>query len=383
MNDPLALRAREVLEAAWSPDHGCCRPNPTTYPHRWLWDSCFHAIAWAAIGDDRGVVELTTTLASAFPSGFVPHMAYQGETIRRGPREDASSLTQPPVFAHAAALLRRAGFRLDDQLIESVRRGVQALLDLRIDRDGLVVILHPWEAGWDDSPRWDGWAASSDWDRDRWTQVDLDLVDALHFDEEGVARNSDAFVVASAGFNAILAHATICLAGLTGDAGWAARARDLADAIDRVCWDPELGYWVDHVHVGDGAGRSAPTIDGLLPALITSDETKGRRAVEHLRTRFLREHGVAYVATDDERFRPDQYWRGTAWTPLDQYAHLVAERWGETELAAAIAAAARRGALTSGLAEHRNPLTGEGHGAVPQTWTAAAVWFPADEGEPS
>ncbi len=375
-DDALRRRAREVLEGAWSAEHGCCRPNPGTYPHRWLWDSCFHAVAWAALGDERAVTELRTTLASRFASGFVPHMAYHGPTIARGPREDASSLTQPPVFAHAAALVKRVGLPVDDELVEGCRAGLRALLDLRRDNLGMVVILHPWEAGWDDSPRWDGWAGRRDWERDHWTQVDLDLVDALHFDEEGVARNSDAFVVASAGFTAIAAHAAICLAGLTFDPLWAAEARDLADAIDRTCWDEELGYWVDHVHVGDPLGAATPTLDGLLPALVTTDEAKGRRAVEHLRERFVREHGVAYVAVDDPTFHPDQYWRGTAWAPLDHYAYLVAERWDEHELAATIAAAARRGAMASDMAEHRNPLTGAGHGATPQTWTAAATWFP-------
>ncbi len=374
--DRLRERSVEVLEAAWSPEHKCCRPNPGTYPHRWLWDSCFHSIAWAAVGDDRGLTELRTTLGARFLSGFVPHMAYHEPTIARGPRDDASSLTQPPVFCHAAALLKRAGFSLDTEIIEGCRAGLQALWDLRMDANGMLVILHPWEAGWDDSPRWDAWAGRRDWERKHWTQVDLDLVDALTFDEEGVARDSSAFVVASAGFNAIAAHAAIALAGLTYDPVWASTSRDLADAIDRTCWDPDQGMWIDRVHVGDASSAATPTLDGLLPALVTTDPDKGRRAVEVLRERFVCEFGVSYVATDHEVFNADQYWRGTAWAPLDHYAHQIAERWGDDDLAQQIARASRRGALTSEMAEHRNPLTGAGHGAVPQTWTAAASWFP-------
>lgn len=373
-----AASARAVLEGAWSAEHGCCRPNPGTYPHRWLWDSCFHAVAWASVGDERAITELRTTLAARFDSGFVPHMAYHGETIRRGPREDASSLTQPPVFCLAAGMVRRTGQAIPDDVVEGCRAGIQALIDLRTDNLGTIVIMHPWEAGWDDSPRWDGWAGTSDWDRPHWTDVDLRLVEALHFDDEGAARNSDEFVVASAGFNAIVSHAMINLAGLTFEPIWASTARDLADATDRVCWDEGLGYWVDHVHVGpDEAAASArvPTLDGLLPALVTTDRVKGERAVAHLEQRFVGEYGVAYVAMDDPHFRPDQYWRGTAWTPLDHYAYLIAERWDRPDLCERIAAAAVRGAEASGFAEHRNPLTGEGHGATPQTWTAAANWF--------
>ena len=43
----LAARARAVLEAHWRPEGGYTVPHAGTYPFQWLWDSCFHAIAWA------------------------------------------------------------------------------------------------------------------------------------------------------------------------------------------------------------------------------------------------------------------------------------------------------------------------------------------------
>ena len=52
MQRAILSRARAVLEAHWTA-HGYCVPNPTTYPWQWLWDSCFHAVAWAALGDER------------------------------------------------------------------------------------------------------------------------------------------------------------------------------------------------------------------------------------------------------------------------------------------------------------------------------------------
>ena len=36
-------------------------------------------------------------------------------------------------------------------------RGLRWLLDARRDPSGLVFVVHPWEAGNDHSPRWDGW----------------------------------------------------------------------------------------------------------------------------------------------------------------------------------------------------------------------------------
>ena len=47
------------------PAGGFCVPNPTTYPWQWLWDSCFHAVVWAHLGDERAVVELRTRAVRA------------------------------------------------------------------------------------------------------------------------------------------------------------------------------------------------------------------------------------------------------------------------------------------------------------------------------
>jgi len=44
--------AWRVLEQAWQPSLGYCRPHRRSYPHLWLWDSCFHSIAWSAFRDD-------------------------------------------------------------------------------------------------------------------------------------------------------------------------------------------------------------------------------------------------------------------------------------------------------------------------------------------
>ena len=97
-----------VLRASWREADGFCPPNPEVYPHQWLWDSCFHAIAWSALGDGgRGVRELTSCLDGQLDSGFVPHMRYLGPSANRGPLTDRSSFTQPPIYAHAARVLAR------------------------------------------------------------------------------------------------------------------------------------------------------------------------------------------------------------------------------------------------------------------------------------
>ncbi|HEY9349854.1 MAG TPA: hypothetical protein VIP75_04095, partial [Acidothermales bacterium] len=67
------------MDAHWLEDRGYCVPNPAVYPHLWLWDSCFHAIIWAHLGDDRAARELAAVLDGQLPDGLVPHMRYGGQ----------------------------------------------------------------------------------------------------------------------------------------------------------------------------------------------------------------------------------------------------------------------------------------------------------------
>ena len=81
-------------------------------------------------------------------------------------------------------------------------------------------IVTAWEAGADDSPRWDAWVRSTSWQRRRWTRSDRRLLAATVFSADGVAIDNAEFVVAPASFNAIAADAAITLAELTGDTEW-------------------------------------------------------------------------------------------------------------------------------------------------------------------
>ena len=95
--------AAAVLEAAWDDFRGYSFPHQQVYAHLWLWDSCFHSIAWAALGDRRAVRELEAVFAAQLPSGFVPHMRYAEPSMYRGPLTYASGYTQPAVYGHARA----------------------------------------------------------------------------------------------------------------------------------------------------------------------------------------------------------------------------------------------------------------------------------------
>src|SRR5262245_56990941 len=123
----LRHEAHRILESAWDPYRGYSYPNRSTYPHLWLWDSCFHAIAWASVGDNRGTRELASVFDGQFECGWVPHIRYSREDYRRGPLEHVSSFTQPPIYAHAARYLLSCGMRLGAVRTLQVGQALEAL----------------------------------------------------------------------------------------------------------------------------------------------------------------------------------------------------------------------------------------------------------------
>jgi hypothetical protein len=374
----LRAACRAVLEASWRPADGFCPPNPTVYPHQWLWDSCFHAIAWAALGDGRGVTELESCLRGQLSSGFVPHMRYLGPTVDRGPLPDRSSYTQPPIYAHAARVLRDTGFDVRADTVAAIGRGLEWLWQHRRTDAGLVHLVHPWESGADDSPRWDSWIGLDAYDRDAYRAVDRRLVAETVYDDAGAATWSSSFVAAPAAFNALVAHAMTELAHLTGSSMWSDRGAELADTVDRLLWDDASGLWQDLAVVGGGDSVAVPTLDGAMPLLVTGDAAKADRVLDQLLdpARFAAPYGLRYVWRDHPTYDPDAYWRGPAWPQLNYLMWLAAGRWGRADVAAEIARCSRDAALRSELAEFWNPETGLGRGAVPQGWAALAAVYP-------
>jgi hypothetical protein len=373
--------AERLLADHWDEARGHTYPHRKTYPHQWLWDSCFAAVAWDAIGRaDNGLRELTNALSGQLPGGFVPHMRYAGPSTGRGPRSDVSSFTQPPIFAHTARVLS-AHVEVPADVLARVERGLAWLWEHRRTGDGLIFLVHPWESGADDSPRWDSWAASflhaNDWTRLRWRRwrwsaLDRHLVEQSEFDDEGAAIWSKSFVCAPAAFNALTAHAASEYATLAGDSMWAARAAELASLMDSQMWNAETGLWSDVAVVGGGDSVHVPTLDGVLGALVTTDAAKASRALDQLTDprRFAAPYGLNFVAREARSYHPDQYWRGSAWMQMNYLARLAAQRWEREDLVAAIRTMSVRGALKGRYAEHWNPQNGKGRGAIPLTWAA-------------
>lgn len=376
-HDRSAVRqaARAVLEAHWVPE-GYAVPNPATYPWQWLWDSCFHAVCWAELGDDRGLTELQTALSVQGADGFVPHMNYvrhPGVAADLWGRDDASCITQPPMYGHAVAELARRGVDVSEETVAKAEHGLRFLLvDRRRLANGLVALCHPWESGADDSPRWDDFCPGG-FSLDSWRRAKNRLVASIELSPAGSPVANPAFESASAGFNALVVFNARELATVSGRSETTGHADELAECLADQ-WDQSLRTWADAGMAESGSGR-ARTLDGLLPMLVAAETDRIDAVAADLidPSAYGGGCGPAGVHRGEPGFDSRSYWRGPAWPQLSYLMWVGLRAHGRHEAAETVASATVRGAMRSGFSEYWDPDDGTGCGAAPQSWTALAV----------
>jgi len=374
--DPVVVRAagRAVLEANWRPE-GYTVPNAEVYPFQWLWDSCFHAITWADLGEgDRARSELAHLFRTQNAEGFVPHVDYEflpSHHEEFWKREGQSSITQPPMFGHAIAELFRRGVPVND-LVEPATAGLNFLFDLRARVDGLIALCHPWESGGDDCPRWDHWCPG-EWNKPTWFDVKGALVASIEHSALGSPISNPSFMVASCGFNALVAFNAMELASVTGDE----RLREKAHALSQRLmnqWDGSVGTFIDAGDSATSSGRIR-SLDALLPVLVSSSDAVVERVFDDLLddAAFGGVTGPAGVHRDEPTFSARTYWRGPAWPQLTYLFWVAARRANRLGDAQLLAHKLVQGAMRSSWSEYWDADDGTGLGAAPQSWAALAA----------
>lgn len=391
-HEQLIDQVEAIMNAAWR-EPGFCVPNQETYPHQWLWDSCFHALVWSSLGSDRGVAEVENVLANQAVDGFVPHMTYWTKPDFHADywgRPGASSITQPPMYGHAIVELVKADYAVTPDLVEQAVRGLLHLAARPRTEGNLIPVFHPWETGCDDSARWDGWIDRSGVDsaavqslltgpehaelrQATWREQKNGYVADLVLSEFGHAINSTGFVVGSVGFNALVSFNARELAFINGP--WQEPLHDLADELDDAVakrWNGE-GWTDDGGPDGSDSvdSNTIRTLDAALPLLVDPRPNVFDSIIDT--AGFGAPFGPRGVHLGEPSYDPDRYWRGPSWPQLTYLIMIAAERAGEEAIAASVAKSLVGGASVSGLSEYWNPETGEGFGARPQTWAGIAI----------
>lgn len=414
--DTAALRSL-AIEVLKENDQGSYTvPTKGLYPFQWNWDSCLTALGQGYFDEARAWTEIETLFAHQWPDGMVPHIVFHvySDGYFPGPNvwdtkrpTPTSGITQPAVAGFAALQLFER--TKDRALAEAKARALLPLIDKWHDwfyryRDpageGLVAILHPWEAGRDNSVDWDeafdrvpteGIApytrrdtqhadpahrpTKAQYDRYLWL---VEKFRSLGWDNSKL-HDASPFQVVDPGFNAILIRSCVDLATLAdalGETAIAAANRARAEkgiAALESLWSEAHGLYLCKDRTTGDLIDSA-SLGGMLPAFAAIPRERAAAIARTLegwsgKVRFV----VPSQDPDDPRFEAKRYWRGPVWLVTNYMIADGLARAGETGVADQISRSSLELITQSGFAEYYDPLTGEPCGGGRFTWTAAMV----------
>jgi hypothetical protein len=404
-------------------------PAGDLYPHQWLWDSCFVAIGLRHLDAGRAQTELRSLLRGQWDNGMLPNIIFRSHERRHidlwrswvspyAPDDIATSgITQPPLLAEAVVRVgqklklpeRRSWYKEMLPALVSYHEWLYAERDPH--HEGLVLLLHPYESGLDNSPPWISEL------RKHSMPLWISLLEKLKLDR-GVnyfrrdtkhvppgqrtsnieamaywsalkrlrrkAYNSEAlisrslFAVEDLAFNSILIRANKHLKDIAKAAG-----RDLPEsllenmalsetALEQL-WDETSGQYFSRSFVSHKLIEE-PSISTLLPLYAGSiPKERAVRLVDLLKRQrvFSPSWPVPSVPVNSSYFDPYKYWQGPTWINTNWLIIDGLERSGFKAEAQILRERSIKLVAKSGMYEYFNPLNGKPAGAADFSWTAA------------
>jgi hypothetical protein len=422
----------KVLEDNWKKE-GHTIPAGGLYPHQWLWDSCFNAIGLRHLDIKKAQLELRNLLRGQWANGMLPHMIFADKDKHSQDRKiwqswrnpnspddlNTSGMTQPPMLADAVV-------KIGEKLKITEKRSwyqdmYPALLAyhewLYRDRDphqeGLVILIHPWESGLDNSPPWTQqlYLHSKPWwisfvEKTRLDKVALlfrrdtqhvppgqrlDNIDALlyysvlqrlrrkNWDIETILNRSH-FAVEDVAFNSIFVRANTRLKEIAKTIGHKIpenllnSMKQTEDSLDKL-WD---GYYKQYYSRNFVTHKliKEPSIASLLPLYAgTIPKERAQELVDDLTDKKLynTDFPVPSVPLNSEYYKELGYWQGPTWINTNWLIIDGLRRYGFNELADHISQKSIELVKQHGAYEYFSAKNGKPAGAKNFSWTAALI----------
>jgi hypothetical protein len=411
-------------------------PAPDIYPHQWLWDSCFIAIGQRHYNVDRAQTEILHLLRGQWANGMVPNIVLGPNNRNAGAPHDrhesiwrswlnpnapadlnTSGITQPPMIAEAVIQVgaklkvhdRRAWYK---QVYPALLAYHQWLYDERDPhQEGLVLQVHPWETGLDNTPPWmtelhehllPWWIRAMQkvgldtvvgWFRadkkfishgERLTNVEaMALFDVQrrlrrkNYDFDHYIDHS-LFAIEDLTFNCIFIRANQHLKTIAKAINEDLPAELLQSmeksekALDQL-WDDYAQEYFSRDFVSHRLLKesSIATFMPLYAGCISKDRAK---TIVHLlenEHRFGPSYPVPSAPLDSPWFEPHHYWAGPTWVNTNWLIIDGLRRYGFDDHAAALRDSTLELVQQAGFYEYFSPLDGSGAGTLDFSWTAA------------
>ena len=429
--EKLVEGARKILAA--NDLGGSTKPAPNLYPHQWNWDSCFIAIGISRYDTERAATEIRSLLRGQWRNGLVPQIVFnpkgsgyfpgpdvwQCERSPDAPKDvETSGITQPPVLATAALTIWQNAENKDEARRFLVEVYPKIVLYHRFfyeernpDGNGLIVVVHPWESGLDNSPPYlDAGQRVHMAYRPKYTRLDtlhvaaknrptnkdydlfvylLEQMRAVDWDQKRYLENAP-LQVQDVIFNSVLCRANVDLATIAEIVGedpgqakeWHSQtSRSINDRL----WAEEDGIYYSYDRV---AGELLK--DDTLAAFLTlygsvAPDGRADRLIEQClldEGRFWPKDGfpVPTTSISSPYFNPENYWLGPVWVSTNWMILQGLRAYGRGDLGDDMKAKTLELVERSGYREYFNPLTGEGYGTDSFSWTSALTIDLVEEG---
>lgn len=406
-------------------------PAGELYPHQWLWDSCFIAIGLRHLSIDRAKTELRSLLRGQWKNGMLPNIIFSKSRDWQRDRElwrsyvnpyspedvATSGITQPPMLAEAVVRIgeklkipeRRSWYA---EMYPAILRHHEWLYRERNPhREGLIVLLHPYESGLDNSPPWISELRkhSMPWWVGLIERVHLDnVINLIRRDTRHVppgqrmsnieamaywaalrrlrrkAYNNEAilsrslFAVEDLAFNCILIRANSHLRQIAKiinhnpPPDLIASMQNTEKALEQL-WDEPSGQYYCRSFISHKLIEE-PTVATLLPLYAgTVSKEKAARLVSLLQNRkyFKATYPVPSVPLKSPYFNSVKYWQGPTWVNVNWLIIQGLKNYGFNDEAQALQGRTLQMVERGGFNEYFDPLSGQPVGAPNFSWTAA------------